>query len=421
MVASEAPSSSSESSPSVDSAGRASLLLSLATKVTASLDLQDVLDASFRALRELFDFGGGAIQLIDQGELVAAATDPPMAPEARTVRIPVGTGVSGRIAATGEPIYIPDITVDERVHPDGRARGVSTGVRSYFGVPLIMGGAPIGVVQVDAPGIDAFDADTRALVLAFVPTVAAAVQNAQLFDQEREALRRLEEVQRLKDGFISIVSHELRTPMATALGFAETLARHAGEMTTGEVVDLARRIHGAGRRLQRLLEDLMFAAGLEQGFLDVVLGPTDVVAVARAVLTDDPDRSSHLVLDVVDDQAWATADAARLHQVLTNLVDNAAKFSPNDQTVVLRVRQDDDGIEVAVEDRGSGIPAEHRDDIFRLFFQAEPFATRTVGGLGIGLYVVRRLCDAMHGRIEVADRPDGGTRISVRLPRTEAP
>lgn len=402
-----------------DPTDRSVLLLQLATQVTASLDLQDVLDASFVALRELIDFDGGAIQLIDEGHLVAAATDPPMAPEARTVRIPVGAGVSGRIAATGEPIYIEDITVDERVHPDGRAHGVSTGVRSYFGVPLILGGAPIGVLQVDAHGVDAFDAETRAQVLAFVPTIAAAVQNARLFDQEREALRQLEEVQRLKDGFVSIVSHELRTPMATALGFAETLAKHAGQLTTGEVVDIADRIFSASRRLQRLLEDLMFAAGLEHGFLDVAPLSTDVVTVARAVVADDPSRGVPLALDLVEDEAWAFVDPQRTHQMLSNLVDNAVKFSPPGEAVWVRIRGFEDVVEVAVEDRGRGIPAEAREDVFRLFHQVEPFSTRSVGGLGIGLYVVKRLADAMGATVEVTDRDGGGTRIAIRLPRTE--
>ena len=396
---------------------RARLMLDLARRVTGSLDLQEVLDASFAALRQLVDFGGGAIQLIEDDHLVAAATDPPMAPEAATVRIPVGAGVSGAIAATGEPTYIPDITVDERVHPDGRARGVSTGVRSYFGVPLIMGGAPIGVLQVDALGVDAFDEDARSLVLAFVPTIASAVQNARLFDQEREALRRLEEVQRLKDGFVSIVSHELRTPMATALGFAETLARHVEQLDPDEVVELSTRILSAGRRLQRLLEDLLYAADLEQGFLEVTPVPTDVVRVCQEVLVEDPDRTHPVELTVGEGSTTAHVDPQRLHQMVSNLVENAIKFSPDDEPVHVHVTGLPDAVELRVEDRGSGIPAEIQDDVFRLFFQAEHFTTRTVGGLGIGLHVVRRLCDAMDVEVTHEERAGGGTRFVLRIPR----
>lgn len=390
-------------------------MLALATQITATLDLQEVLDTSFHALRQLFDFGGGAIQLIEEGHLVAAATDPPIAPEARTVRIPVGQGVSGRIAASGEPIYIPDITVDERVHRQGRAKGVSSGVRSYFGVPLILGGAPIGVLQVDDARVDAFDEGVRELLLAFVPTIAAAVQNARLFDQEREALRQLEEVERLKGGFLAVVTHELRTPMTTILGFAETLGRHADTLTREELEGHAHRIVRAARRLQRLLEDLLLAAGVEHAFLDAEIATTDVVEVMHRVVDDDPDRSVPLELDVPEHPVWVLADDQRLHQVLANLVDNAAKFSPSDQTVVMAVAEQDGVVEVSVGDRGPGIPTEVREDVFDLFVQGEPFATRTRGGLGIGLYVVRRLCDAMGAGVELRDRSGGGTEAIVRL------
>src|SRR5690242_1678437 len=102
----------------------ARLLLDLSREVTGTLDLQEVLDRSFAALRQLMTFDGGAIQLIEDGALVAAAAEPELSEEARQVRIPVGSGVSGTIAQTGEPIYIPDVTVDERVHPEGRKAGL---------------------------------------------------------------------------------------------------------------------------------------------------------------------------------------------------------------------------------------------------------------------------------------------------------
>lgn len=176
------------------------LFIELSRDVTGASTLQEVLDRSFAALRRLVEFGGGALQLIEDGHLVAAATDPPASPEALTVRIPVGQGVSGRIAADAEPIYISDITADERVHPEGRKRGLSPGgVRSYFGAPLIMDGAPIGVVQIDSPQADAFSLEDRTRVMTFLPTIAAAVQAHRLrggaaaaadADALRERLRR---------------------------------------------------------------------------------------------------------------------------------------------------------------------------------------------------------------------------------------
>jgi signal transduction histidine kinase len=404
----------------LDEEQQAKLLLWLATRITRTLDLQEVLDESLSAMRTLVPFGGGAIQLIDDGALVAAATDPPMSPKARTVRIPVGQGVSGTIAATGEPVYIADIAEDPRVHPEGRQKGISTGVHSYFGVPLISHGEPIGVLQIDAAEVDAFDASTRALVLAFCPTISAAVQNALLYEQEREAARRLREAEQLKQDFVSIVSHELRTPLTAMRGFAETLARHHAKLPTEGLEQLTERIVGAGGRLQQLIDDLLYASQLERGFVPIEVRPIEVGPVLEAVRDDLADLGHPLAIDVAEGLERVVADPDRLHQVVTNLVGNAMKFSPPDATIDLRAHPHGDRVAITVEDRGQGVPPEAQTAIFDLFYQVEEAATRSAGGLGIGLYVVKRLCDAMGAEVAVAARPGGGTRITVALPRDGA-
>jgi signal transduction histidine kinase len=399
------------------------LLLALATRITRTLDLQEVLDGSFAALRELLPFGGGAIQLVHDGALVAAATDPPMAPEAQTVRIPVGQGVSGTIAATGEPIYITDIADDERVHPEGRRKGVSAGVRSYFGVPLIAHGGPIGVLQIDAPEVDAFGPDVRALVLAFAPTISAAVQNARLFEQEREASERLRETDRLKQDFLSIVSHELRTPLTTMLGFADTLAEHLEDLSPPQAIAIAQRIRGAGSRLERLIEDLLYASRIERGSVELAQQPMWLAPALRAAVEEVSEPDHPVTLELATDLPRVVVDADRFHQVVTNLLSNAAKFSPAGAPIEVHARVSGgpgtggDRVELEIRDRGRGVPPHARDAIFQLFYQAEGATTRSAGGLGIGLYVVKRLCDAMDITVELEEAPDVGTRIRLLVPR----
>jgi diguanylate cyclase (GGDEF)-like protein/PAS domain S-box-containing protein len=155
------------------------LLLDLAREVTGGHDLLAVLDRTFAALRQLIDFTGGSVQLVDEHEeLRIAAADPPASIEALRLRVPLGIGVGGAIALTGEPRYLPDIMDDADVSDDRRRRGTSQGVRSYFGVPLIAEGRVIGLLQVDSVDPDAWDENDRLVVLAFTPIVAAAVQNA---------------------------------------------------------------------------------------------------------------------------------------------------------------------------------------------------------------------------------------------------
>jgi GAF domain-containing protein len=156
-------------------------MIDLARDVTGRLDLATVLERTFAALRQLIDFTGGSVQLLDDTDhLRLAATDPPATPEALTMRVPLGQGIGGSIALTGEPRYLPDITADSAVTADRRKRSTSSGVRSYFGVPLVTQGRVIGLLQVDSVEPDAWTDADRLVVLAFAPIVAAAVQNAGL-------------------------------------------------------------------------------------------------------------------------------------------------------------------------------------------------------------------------------------------------
>ncbi|MGH9276359.1 MAG: ATP-binding protein [Acidimicrobiales bacterium] len=400
-------------------AERSRLLLDLSREVTANLNLQEVLDASLKALRRLLDFGGGAIQLIDGDALVAGATDPPATPEAMSVRIPVGKGVSGMIAATGEPCYIPDITVDRRVYPQGRAKGVSGGVRAYFGVPLILHGEPIGVVQLDSPRIDAFDEGDRSVVLSFVPTIAAAVQNALLFEREVAMLADLREVQRMRSGFLAMVSHELRTPMTTISGMAGMLADGGTALAPETVAGFAERIVVNSRRLARLIDDLLDLSQLERGRLAVMCEPTDL----REVIEDgvrEADLGHHPVERAVDsDLPMVHTDERRCRQILSNLLSNAAKYSPPEAAISVSALRVDDRVVLRVADNGGGVPAGMEDRIFEPFFQAEPASTRSVGGLGVGLHLVRELCAAMEAKVTLDTTPGVGSCFSVSFPLAE--
>jgi diguanylate cyclase (GGDEF)-like protein len=174
----------------LDTPQRFRLLLDAARDVTACVDLESVLDRSFSALRTFVDFTGGSIQLVDGDVVRLAATDPPATPEALAASIPLGQGIGGGIALSGEPRYLPDITIVSAVTPGRRAQSTSGGVRSYYGVPLVAEGRVIGVLQVDSTDVDAFDEADRLLVLSFASVVAAAVQTTRLFERELDALQR---------------------------------------------------------------------------------------------------------------------------------------------------------------------------------------------------------------------------------------
>ena len=402
-----------ERAPMLD---QAHLLLELSRAVTSSLDLQQVLDTSFHALRRLVSFGGGSIQLIDDGALVPVATEPPMTDEAKRVRIPVGKGISGTIAATAEAIYIPDILSDPRVPPPTARKGVSRGVRSYFGVPLIMHGEPVGVLQIDSAELDAFPPDARACVLMLVPAIAAAVQNALLFDRERAALQQLQETEQQQRDFVAIVSHELRTPITSVSGFGLTLAEHANDLDDDTIADIGFRIWRSSRRLERMMGDLLDLSQIERGTLSAEPAPTDIEPILRQSVREQSNDAHPIVVDLQAPLPKAMVDGDRLHQIVGNLLSNARKFSPAGTAIEVVVRAEGDAIALTVEDHGKGIPEDLINRVFDRFFQAEAAATRSVDGLGIGLYIVKELCQRMDATIEVDSAVGRGTRFTARLP-----
>ena len=175
--------------PSTDEQRFSALLVEGAKTVTGRLDLDSVLEHAFTTLQASVGFDGGAIFLVDGEQLRIAAGMPTPTPEALAARLPLGQGVSGTIAVTGEPRYLPDITIASTVTAQRRAKNSSAGVRSWYGVPLIAEGRPLGVLQVDATRVDAFSETDRLAVLAFAPVVALAVVTAQ---RSAEQLRQIQ-------------------------------------------------------------------------------------------------------------------------------------------------------------------------------------------------------------------------------------
>jgi GAF domain-containing protein len=154
-----------------------SLLLQLSRRVTARHDLDDVLAETLRALRPMVPFGGGSIQLLDdEGWIRMAAAEPAAPDHVMDQRVPLGGSVGGRVILTEQPVYLPDLDVD--VLPDRRKKAVTSGVRSYFGVPLVADGHAIGLLQIDSAEPHAWSDEQRALLMSVAPVVAAAIQNA---------------------------------------------------------------------------------------------------------------------------------------------------------------------------------------------------------------------------------------------------
>ncbi|HEU4603780.1 MAG TPA: PAS domain-containing sensor histidine kinase, partial [Steroidobacteraceae bacterium] len=256
----------------------------------------------------------------------------------------------------------------------------------------------------------------------FTPLVNDEGDVISIIAQGRDITQQLE-AERLKKEFTSTLSHELRTPLTSIIGSLQLINSGVLGDVEKDVTELTTIAERNGQRLLDLINDLLDIEKIESGkftlspevvSLDTLLRDTLVLNKGFA------DRYNvRLALDGDVAQVKVEADPKRLIQVVTNLLSNAAKFSPAGGTVDVTLRVEGPRVRVAVNDRGPGIPESFRARIFSRFAQADSTATRQKGGTGLGLAICKRLIELMHGSIGFEDRPGGGTTFYFELPVLE--
>jgi signal transduction histidine kinase len=233
------------------------------------------------------------------------------------------------------------------------------------------------------------------------------------------ALREAREAVQVREDFLTIASHELKTPLTPLAARLSYMRRKlaAGEPLSPESIDKPLQ---SLRKLTELINDLLDASRIEHGRLLLHLEPQPLDELVRQGA--EPFRglsASHPVrVETPVEPLWVNADRQRLTQVITNLLDNAIKYSPSGGEVEVRVRPHPEGVELTVSDQGIGIPRAQQERLFERFYRAEN-ASVSFGGLGLGLYITRDIVDRHGGRIWAESEPGRGSRFHVVLPRIQ--
>ena len=239
---------------------------------------------------------------------------------------------------------------------------------------------------------------------------------------EQRARQDAEQASRAKDEFLAMLGHELRNPLNAVAGAVGVLqqpqpspeqALRAREIIARQVVSL-----------RELVDDLLDVARVTSGKIALTLRPVDLADVARrtVMVMSGSGRLGRHSVDVQCESAWVSGDETRLEQIVSNLVDNAAKYTPDAGRIAVRVRAEGTDALLEVEDSGMGIPADLLPRIFDLFTQGERTIDRAQGGLGLGLSLVRRLARLHGGEVTATSAGAGkGARFQVRLPLQGAP
>jgi signal transduction histidine kinase len=365
------------------------------------------------------------------------------------IRLPFAGSLLERMV--DEPFFYLDETNTEAI---AQAAGESGAIflRETRGQKILV--IPVRRYQTDIVGILAihtaqqnriFPPEEISVLMAISAQAANAIRNAQLFEQIQEGNAELQRMDKIKDEFIVTASHELRTPLSAISGYSSLLRKQgeSGRVNPDQVLKYATKIVGATQQLKDLVDNMTRAArlvGMDK--FELELAPTQLLAATQTATTMlNINLEQPIAVNIAPD-LWVDSDALHLRQVITNLLDNAVKYSPPRGRTEIRARsmllsqipenqanytilangEDPEVVRVDVCDQGEGIAPEDADKIFEKFVRAPRSLTTPVRGTGLGLYICRSFIEAMGGRLWL-DRsaPGLGSVFSFYLMRVPQP
>ncbi|MGH7685891.1 MAG: ATP-binding protein [Candidatus Dormibacteria bacterium] len=332
-------------------------------------------------------------------------------------------------ASQGERRFSPDLSDWERfpnVLTGTVVRETRSGVGSLLAVPMFYQDEVVGALAIAMPPGARLPAEDEEKVLVVLANNAAiATENAKLFEQEKETVHRLRQLDAMKTDFLSTVQHELRTPLTAILGLSDLIEMCWDTWEDQPKLDVIHDIQLAARNLYDIVETIIDFNAVEGE--TVVIHPTSVLlrdAIDRGVTGVAERYKGGLPVPVdldVPDQLSIYADPDRFEQVLRALIDNAVKFSDGNGRVLVRAigATIPDFVRLDVVDQGIGIPPDDLPRVFDRFYQVDNTATRKHGGTGMGLALVKKLVTAHGAQIQVESKLGFGTRVVLQWPGSD--
>jgi len=337
---------------------------------------------------------------------------------------PPGVGLPGRVWKTLKPAWIPDVTKDENF-PRAPA-AAAEGLHAAFAFPILFGDKFLGVMEFFSHEIRKPDDELLATfsgigsqIGQFLEQKRGEEEREGLLLREHAARKQSEEANRIKDEFLATLSHELRTPLTAMLGWLTILrTQRLDDETATHALDTIER----NAKVQaELIEDLVDVSRIVGGKLNLDVRPVDLLPIIEAAvdIVRPAADARGVRIEVESEPAIGpvSGDPARLQQVIWNLLSNAVKFTARGGHVRVYLRRTESSAEVVVADTGKGIHPDFLPRVFERFRQAEPSLTRSHGGLGLGLAIVRHLVE-LHGGTVRAESPgeNQGATFTIRLP-----
>ncbi|RMF29764.1 MAG: GAF domain-containing protein [Chloroflexi bacterium] len=401
-----------------DQVARLERMVRVSRMLSSTLDLEPLLQRIINIATDLVGTEAASILLEDErtGGLYFAAATGSEREELRRIQVPIEGSIAGTIFRTGQPLIIQDVHRDPR-HYRGVDQSTHFETRAILGVPMRFKGRCIGVLEaVNKLGNTPFTQDDIHILSTLASQAAVAIENARLVGALQEANARLAELDRLKSDFISIASHELRTPLSLILGYATFLK----EQSTGAFQEQLEMVLKGALQLQGLIEAMVNLRYLEAGIARLELSDVILQELVEEVCAEwrpmAEAQGLHLRQRVPKKPVRVRADRAKIALVLSNLLNNAVKFTPPGGRIEVTIRPQTGMVALSVADTGIGIPRDELDRIFDRFYQVESHLTRHHGGMGLGLSIAKGLVELHQGRIWAESVEGRGSRFTFTLP-----
>jgi signal transduction histidine kinase len=381
----------------------------------SSLDLEYAFAAFNRELRGLLPYDRTAIVLAEEGSArviaaVGAGADTMFAPGTRR---PVVDSILDEILVTAQPVYRRDMQDAE--YPEEQVF-VRFGLRCRTVAPLLVGARAIGMISVVRYEPDSFTDEEIELISLLGRFLGSTVQNIRAYESERTTVEELQRLSALRADFVSMVSHELRSPMASVIGSAKTLRQRWRELNPDQRESFLALIDHETSRLADLVGDVLDTSRIESGSFSYTFSDVDVGELVResAAAADRAQDEVKVLAQVASPLPKVRGDRERLRQVLTNLIDNAVKYSPAGAEVEVDTFAHNGRIHIEVRDSGPGVAAENQALIFEKFGRVT--GDHAKPGTGLGLFIARSIAEAHGGSLQVRSAPARGATFTLALP-----
>jgi signal transduction histidine kinase len=397
------------------------MLCKITAQINSGLTLDEILNQIFESFKSLIPYDRIGFSLLEEnGQVVRSQW---VRSDTATVNIPPGYAARmegsnlQHIIQTGQPRIINDLPSYLQAHPESESTRliIEEGMRSSLTFPLVGMHHPIGFIFFNSRQLNTYQNSHVELFLQIAGQLSTILEKSRLYQQ-------LLELNEMKNRFLGIAAHDLRSPIAILMNYIEYLLEGPPGKLTESQGNILGKMHKVTEKMLSLVNELLDVNAIEAGRLELIMHPADLTKFLKECYEENlvlsKAKSIELVLDLKPDLPVVEMDPHRIDQVISNLINNAIKFSYPNTTITLRARTVDQDVAISVQDKGQGIPAQEVDTLFTEFGKTSVRPTAGEKSIGLGLAIVKRIIELHGGGIWVESKVGVGSTFTFTLPKT---